>query len=192
MLRPDPPNASVPPRLLEQRRAFLTFLERQVGDRDLAEEILQDSLAKAVERLDSLRDQDAAVAWFYRLLRNAVVDHSRRTGAAERTLERYARQLEALTEPDEQHRDQVCGCLRALVDTLKPEYAVALHQVDLGGRPLEAFAREAGITPNNAGVRVHRARKALRREVLAFCRLCAEHGCRDCTCRPDPGAAPRE
>lgn len=182
MLRPDAEHA-LPEQLLAQRRAFLEFLQQRVGDRDLAEDILQDSLAKAVERIDSLRDEDAVVAWFYRLLRNAVIDHSRRVGAAARSLDRYARQLQPLTEPDDAHQDQVCACVRALVDTLKPEYAQALHEVELGGRPLGAFAEQAGITANNAGVRVHRARKALRREVLAFCRLCAEHGCRDCTCR---------
>ena len=125
MPRPDPEaeHLSLPPALLEQRRAFLGFLERRVGDRDLAEDILQDSFAKAVERIDSVRDEGAVVAWFYRLLRNAVVDHSRRVGAAARTLDQYARELDALTEPDDAHRDQVCSCVRALVDTLNRHFA---------------------------------------------------------------------
>ena len=52
---------------------------------------------------------------------------------------------------------------------------------------LVAFAASAGITPNNAGVRLHRARRALRRQTLAFCRACAEHGCLDCSCASAPG-----
>jgi hypothetical protein len=44
------------------------------------------------------------------------------------------------------------------------------------------FAAEAGITANNAGVRVFRAREALRKRVVRSCGTCAEHGCLDCTC----------
>ena len=39
-----------------------------------------------------------------------------------------------------------------------------------------------GIEPNNAAVRVHRAREALRKRVTASCGPCAEHGYVDCTC----------
>ena len=35
----------------------------------------------------------------------------------------------------------------------------------------------------SAAVRVHRAREALRRQVVASCGSCAEHGCLSCTCR---------
>ena len=176
-------SGSIPARLLAERRAFLAFLERRVGDRGLAEDILQESLAKAVERADSIRDEEAAVAWFYRVLRNAIIDRGRRAAVVERRLSEYARHLEQASEPDPSHVDQVCQCVRALVDTLKPDYSMAIEQVDLAGKSLADYAQEAGITANNAGVRVHRARKALRMEVLGFCRMCAEHGCVDCSCK---------
>ena len=38
------------------------------------------------------------------------------------------------------------------------------------------------ITANNAGVRVFRARQALRKRVVSWCGSCAERGCIDCTC----------
>lgn len=80
-------------------------------------------------------------------------------------------------------KDVVCQCVRTLAATLKPEYADALQRVELDGLSVQGFAAEAGIEPNNAAVRVHRARAALRKQVLASCGTCAEHGCRDCTCR---------
>jgi hypothetical protein len=43
-----------------------------------------------------------------------------------------------------------CG-VKALVDTLKPEYGAALRRVDLDGLSVRGFAVEAGITPGNAG-----------------------------------------
>jgi RNA polymerase sigma-70 factor (ECF subfamily) len=66
--------------------------------------------------------------------------------------------------------------------TLKPEYAEALQRIDVEGMPVKAFAEDQGISASNAGVRVFRAREALRRQVVRSCGTCAEHGCVDCTC----------
>ena len=43
-------------------------------------------------------------------------------------------------------------------------------------------ASDLGITPNNLKVRRHRARRALRARLEETCRICAAHGCLDCTC----------
>jgi hypothetical protein len=75
-----------------------------------------------------------------------------------------------------------CACITALVDTLKPEYAGALRRVDLDGLSVRRFAEETGITPGNAGVRLHRAREALRRQLARSCGACLAHGCLDCHC----------
>jgi RNA polymerase sigma-70 factor (ECF subfamily) len=47
---------------------------------------------------------------------------------------------------------------------------------------VKAFAEAAGITPNNASVRLFRAREALRQQLQRSCGTCAEHGCLDCSC----------
>jgi len=78
--------------------------------------------------------------------------------------------------------EQVCACIKSLVETLKPEYAAAITRVDLEGASVAEYAREAGITANNAGVRLHRAHEALRRQVALSCSTCADHGCLDCRC----------
>lgn len=76
----------------------------------------------------------------------------------------------------------VCACVASLAETLKPEYASALRRVEVDGASLRTYAGEQGITPNNAGVRLHRARLALRRQVAKSCGTCATHGCLDCPC----------
>jgi RNA polymerase sigma-70 factor (ECF subfamily) len=76
----------------------------------------------------------------------------------------------------------VCRCVARLADTLKPEYAEALRRIEVDGLSVQQFAAEAKITANNAGVRVFRAREALRKRVVSSCGTCAEHGCLDCTC----------
>jgi alpha-glucuronidase len=56
-------------------------------------------------------------------------------------------------------------------------------QVRGRGTPVKTFASERGLTPGNAGVRVFRAREALKKRLVESCGTCAEHGCRDCTCQ---------
>jgi DNA-directed RNA polymerase specialized sigma24 family protein len=55
--------------LLENHRAFLRYLERRVGDRALAEDILQDAFAKVVARPQQAPSDEGVVPWFYRTLR---------------------------------------------------------------------------------------------------------------------------
>lgn len=185
---PAPPPALAT--LVENQRAFLRFLERRVGSRAAAEDLLQDAFARAVTAIEGLRDQESAVAWFYRMLRNAVVDHYRRNDSARRALDAFARELDEVVPGTEVH-GEVCACISRLAGTLKPEYAEVLREVEVGGQPLQDYAERHGITPNNAAVRAHRARQALRKQVIASCGVCAEHGCVDCRCRPGGAATPR-
>ena len=170
--------------LVDNHQRFLAFLERRVGSRDVAGDILQEAFVRGLDRAGTVRSEEAIVPWFYRSLRNALVDHYRRRGAEERALAHVAGTAdEAEPGPDEALHDEVCNCVSALVPTLKPEYAAAIKRVDLEGASVAAFAGEAGITPNNAAVRLHRAHQALRRQLTRSCGTCATHGCLDCTCR---------
>src|SRR5688500_16667925 len=63
---------------------FLRFLERRVGRRDLAEEILQDAFVRGLSRAETVQASESAIAWFYRLLRNALIDHHRRADSERR------------------------------------------------------------------------------------------------------------
>jgi len=61
--------------LAEQHGRFLQFLRNRVGDAAAAEDILQAAYLRAIERGAQLRKSESSVAWFYRILRNAVADH---------------------------------------------------------------------------------------------------------------------
>jgi RNA polymerase sigma factor (sigma-70 family) len=172
--------------LVDNHREFLSFLERRVGSRAEAEDILQEAFVRGLDKLDDVRDDERVVAWFYRMLRNAVIDRARRHGTKVKQLDQLAAEL--ATEPRwdgdirEETHAQVCGCVSKLAQTLKPEYRTALQRIDIDGMPVKDFAVEAGISSGNAGVRVFRAREALRKQVARACGTCAEHGCFDCTC----------
>lgn len=169
--------------LVENHRAFLSYLERRVGDRALAEDILQDAFAKVMARPDQAPDNESVVPWFYRTLRNAAIDQFRRRGAAARAMEAFARELEAEVTPNQEMEGEICACVTRLAETLKPEYADALRAIDVQGTGVKTFAKARGLSPSNAGVRVFRAREALKKRVVESCGTCAEHGCVDCTCR---------
>jgi RNA polymerase sigma-70 factor (ECF subfamily) len=177
---PEPQSATAVAALVENHREFLAFVERRVGDRALAEDILQEAFVRGLPRASELSSEESAKAWFYRVLRNAVVDHYRRRAAADRRLEQLATQL--AEQDDEELERTVCACVGRLAETLKPEYAQALRRIELDGVAVKEYARESGISDNNAGVRVFRAREALRKQVARSCGTCAEHGCLDCTC----------
>src|SRR6516162_2584006 len=173
--------------MAENRTAFLSFLERRVGHHETAEDLLQEAFARSLGKVP-LQPEENVTTWFYRVLRNGVIDHYRRRGASERALSSLQQELEEAPpelSPDE--RDAVCACVTELSGTLKPEYALALRRVELDGLSVRDYASEAGITPNNAAVRLFRARETLRKRVVHWCGACAEHGCVDCTCG-EPGS----
>jgi RNA polymerase sigma-70 factor (ECF subfamily) len=170
-------------RLVEGHRQFLSFVERHVESRAVAEDILQTAFVRGLERGGELRDEESVVAWFYRILRNAIIDHYRHRAAADRAMEAWGREFAAHQAAEPEIRDQICNCISELLPTLKPEYRDALTVVDLGEGSLSDLARNAGITSGNAAVRIHRAREALRKQVRIACGSCAEHGCLDCRCR---------
>lgn len=177
--------------LLAHRERFLAFVRKRVRDRDEAEEILQGAFAKALARADDIRDDERAVAWFYRLLRNALADHWRARAVRDRAAATLLREAEAAEDaalrPEEAH--ELCRCFEPLLPALPADYARILRRVDLeDARPVDVAAEE-GITPNLAMVRLHRARRALRQRLEESCRACATHGCLDCSCRKGSGLA---
>lgn len=177
-----PDTQAVVERLLGQRAQFLGFLEKRVGSRALAEDILQEAFVKGLDKLGDLKSDESAVAWFYRILRNAVIDQARRGSVANRALEAFAGELEGAELPAQDTERAVCACVSGLAETLKPEYSAALKRIEIDGVTVKDYADEIGTTSGNAAVRVFRAREALRKQVTKTCGACATHGCIDCTC----------
>lgn len=171
--------------LVANKQRLLAFLQRRVGSAELAAELLQDAFVKGVEKGHTLRADESALAWCYRLLRNSVIDRHRRASVERDALARLAVELQTPPGDDADLLREVCTCVNDLLGTLKPEYADILRRVDLGESRLDQVATELGITANNAAVRLHRARQGLRQRLEQMCGTCARHGCLNCTCQ-DP------
>ena len=167
--------------LLGKQSEFLGFVERRVGDRALAEDLLQEAFAKSAAALSQLREEESAVAWFYRVLRNAVIDHHRRVVTSRAALAQLAAEVATDAAPPAL-KDEVCRCVLRLADTLAADHAEILREVEIEEEPVVRYAARHGLAAGTAGVRVHRAREALRKAVLASCGACATHGCSSCSC----------
>lgn len=166
----------------------MAFLERRLGNRALAEDILQEAFARSLDKVEQLEQEESARAWFYRALRNAVIDHQRRANVSQKRLDELARELDAQPEPELDAA--VCQCVKGVAASLKPEYAEALQAVEVEGTAVKDFATQSGISPSNAAVRVFRARQALKLQLQRCCGSCADDGCRDCTCHASSAPAP--
>lgn len=98
----------------------------------------------------------------------------------------YLRNLDVEGRTQERAPDDleaaVCECMKALLPTLKTEYAEVIRRVDLEGMSVPEVAQELGATENNLRVRLSRARQALKTSLVRTCGTCTEHGCLDCTC----------
>jgi RNA polymerase sigma factor (sigma-70 family) len=171
--------------LIAQRKRFLAFVRRRVSDHELAEDILQTAYLRAFEHQDDFTPSESAVAWFYRLLRNAVIDNYRRHVSKEKALETWTRELETSAQASPEVQNEVCECIGDMLEGLKPEYSEILRAVDIGQQRVQDFAEQHRLSVSNAGVRIHRARAALRKQLLRVCATCAEHGCENCTCKKE-------
>ena len=165
--------------LLENLDAFTAFARSRLGDGELARDAVQESLLKAVTSEHQPAEEDA-VRWFYRILRRTIIDLHRRRGARERALASYGADLEANADAEETRL--LCACFERLLPELPEQYRDLIRRVDLDAESLTVLAAERGVSANALTVQLHRARRRLRELLEATCRVCATHGCLDCTC----------
>lgn len=156
-----------------ERGRFLAFARGRVGVD--AEDVLQAAMLRAATRAETLRDPALVVPWFFRILRNAVAEHRSKARPV-------AVEVDDTLAADDDAPAEVCDCALNALPTLRPEYAEILRHAVIEEESLAECAEALGTTKNNAAVRLHRARGALR-QALAAC--CGDHqgaSCVDCGC----------
>jgi RNA polymerase sigma-70 factor (ECF subfamily) len=168
-------------RLLDQRARVLAYIRRRVSDPDLAEDVLQDSLLRALQAAPDLQDEERLTPWFYRILNNAIMDVYRRRQIESKYRAQHSEQREPYVPPED--AAALCACLWDVIPTLKPAYAELIIELELWGGDPAGVAERLGITRNHLKVRRHRARQALRQRLEEICRSCAVHGYPECPCQ---------
>jgi len=172
--------SSVEGAIIKNLQTFVAFARNRLGDHHLAEDVVQESLMKALAADHQPATEEETIPWFYRILRRAIIDVYRKQGARSRALERFEQELpEAPNEEDER---ELCRCFRRLLPMVPAQYRELLDEVDLKGVDPDEVAMKLGLTRNNLTVKLHRARKHLRKALSQNCGACSVHGCIDCTC----------
>jgi len=162
--------------LAEHRPELVAFVRRRAGHLVDPDDIVQQAALRALSKTEQLREPSHARAWLYRIVRNTLSDELRAIGLP------VEDDPEELAAPEPEDEGRPCQCALKLAKTLKPEYATILERVVVEEAPVTAIAAELGVTPNNAMVRLHRARKALRTLVEEHCGVSSMRNCLDCVC----------
>jgi hypothetical protein len=160
-------------------RAFSLFLEQQVGSRAASEDILRDAFVS--NRRDALRRTEHVCSWFYRSLRDAVLDQPRRT-SSEGKLGAFRAELAQRLEPSVAMLDAITRHVGAVAATLATENANLLRRTELEGEQLADYARSAGTSMSDVEGRLEVARAELCGQVLRSFGTCNAHGFLNCTC----------
>lgn len=153
------------------------FVRARVPSPDV-DDVLQLAAVRAIEGADTLDDPKRVLSWLYRIHRNTATDVLRKRARQERVVESEASPPDVATD----EADSLCDCSVFQARNMPPNYAAVLALVDIHGATLAEAAEVLGISPNNVGVRLHRARKALRESMLEHCGVTSLKDCADCRC----------
>ena len=160
--------------------ALFRFAMTRLGDRDLAEETVQETFLAALEARDRFAAASSERTWLIAILKHKVIDRIRRSAREERVTETGAddEAMAALFErgywrsrpsawprdpaatiESREFRKALMRCLARLPEALG--HALRLREAD----QIETteLCDILGITPTNLGTLLHRARARLRR-----------------------------
>lgn len=152
---------------------LVAFVEKRLGSRTLAEDIVQQAAVRAIDGAQGLRDPQAGRAWLFQITRRLVAEHFRQRSEA-------ALSFDPESPPGLDRFG--CACVLVNLRQLKPVFAEVLQRVDLDGVPVSQAAAELGLSANAATVRLSRARAALRDQLHTHCGTDSLRGCLDCPC----------
>lgn len=155
--------------------ALLAFLLRHTrGDRHRAEDILQETLLRAWQHVDTLTSDVRTVrAWLYTVARNLAIDYIRaqRSRPFEIGEEPYLHRLHDIADRDDPiERVFNVDAVRTALATLPDRFREIIVEVHLRDRPINEVAESLGIPPGTVKSRTYYAMRAMREalEVLGF------------------------
>ena len=168
---------------LEQALALLqntvfSFSMRVCGQRQDAEDTMQEVLLKSVPHLPKFNSPKALVVWLYKVAKNRCLMSRRRSKFApnpDLSLEELMpdrKELEQLGTDGSINpealaiRSEEAGRLRDAIQRLPSQYRIVLVLRDMEGLTDEEVAEVSGLRSGTVRVRLHRARLFVRKELM--------------------------
>jgi RNA polymerase sigma-70 factor (ECF subfamily) len=155
-------------------RLYRFALVRLGHDSDAAEDVVQQTLCNAVEKLKYFRGEAALFTWLCQICRNAIVDMFRAKGTPRgetvpfEESEEVRAALESLSSmamDDPQQslmNDQVRRIVQVVLDYLPRRYGDVLEWKYMQGLSVKEIAARLGVAPKAAESMLNRARNAFR------------------------------
>lgn len=176
----EPRKVTPEARLVPFRAQVLRHILAMVRERSLAEDLTQDTYARALERVDQLRDPQAALAWLYRIATTVALDRLRRQRPSTVPLDTVAPVGEEAEQAAERERPptllegalesaEMSACVQGYLAALPDDYRIAILLHDAHGLSNPEIADLLGCSLATAKIRVHRARARLRETLNSAC-----------------------
>lgn len=162
--------------LRRYERPVFSLIYRMVRDRELAEDLAQESFVKVLNALDSYRPEYKFSSWIFKIANNAAIDQLRRRelvtlsldGAPDaRTADEIgATALQAVDQtesPLEELESRELGkSIEQAIAMLRPEYRACILLRHVEGRSYEEIAEALDLPLGTVKTYIHRARHELR------------------------------
>ena len=171
--------ADLEARLAQYRPQIQRHILAMVRYADVAEELTQDTYARAFQGIHRLRDPQAALAWLYRIATNVSLDRLRKRGrstvpidpavGAVKASEAAARERPASLIEAALERSEMSECVQGYLVKLPDDYRVAIFLHDVYGLSNPEIADLLGCSLPTAKIRLHRARRRLREALASAC-----------------------
>jgi RNA polymerase sigma-70 factor (ECF subfamily) len=130
-----------------------------------ADDLVQETLARAWQARASFQPGTNARAWTHRILFNTYINHYRKKKREWQALE----ELRGLTPTSTHPRPDGLGDeVAAALGALQPEFREAVELVDLGELSYQDAARQLACPVGTVMSRLHRGRKRLRRVLQSY------------------------
>ena len=157
-------------------RPVFSLIYRMVRNRELAEDLSQETFIKVLNALGSYRPEFKFSSWVFKIANNAAIDHLRRRELDTLSLEGSphadtAEKIEAtalqIGEKAESALDAVAnkelgGEIERAIARLRPEYRTCILLRHVEGRAYEEIAEMLDLPLGTVKTYIHRARHELR------------------------------
>jgi RNA polymerase sigma-70 factor (ECF subfamily) len=143
-----------------------SFIRARVRDHSAAEDILQEVFVKIHRKLATLQAGERIEAWVWRITRNSLADHFRRT----RPTEPLPADLVGTAPESESDLPDLTPCVRRFVGELPPTYREALVLTEWNGLTQKDLAKQR-TSISGAKSRVQRSRLQLKELLMDCCRF---------------------
>ena len=162
--------------LRRYERPVYALIFRMVRDRELAEDLTQETFVKVLNALDRYRPEYKFSSWIFKIANNAAIDQLRRKeldtlsfegGPDATTPERVeATSLQvgdAAESPLEELEARELGsAIEQAIARLRPEYRACIIMRHVEGRPYDEIAEMLDLPLGTVKTYIHRARAELR------------------------------